>query len=518
MSSVSCKKAQRAGDLRLKGTFIDIVSNDMDSPRAMSDPGSANMSSCYFESELRYIEDLSSAFTSLNGAPDSADASSSNEVEASPQDLFQMKAIRIACLQENLPLLQMNVQEKWATPHEKPGERGHHETLSVIRAIPDGVGAMVHANASFLVDGIIDEVLEISGEIHGRISSESASSSDTHAQSLVLKAVDKLPDVIRSKLDIHIAAAHQKVADLVDVVVQDLEGRVLDQSELAEATHGVAEQVQEMFREKVEACIQDSFDYATQKMSNALHSLGESKRTNVAKPFVARAQIASDVLQAARGMVVHRMELARHKVVQKNVTSTLANEAVAETLLRAKATCDSGAAHGQALHNAIDLANEISPGGENSSGSVGHPEMCARPCIYYAQGTCTKGDSCGFCHLPHDGRVAHLDKKGREQIKSMSLEQRVATLLPIIRKKAIHLRLHHDCVQAIDDILVSQTSDAHVGKSLVGQIQRGACTKFSIRALLGMLKTDTQGESLDLQDKLQDLSYLLRSSCEAATA
>eukprot|EP00928_Gymnodinium_smaydae_P008181 TRINITY_DN12976_c0_g3_i1.p1 TRINITY_DN12976_c0_g3~~TRINITY_DN12976_c0_g3_i1.p1 ORF type:complete len:240 (+),score=37.56 TRINITY_DN12976_c0_g3_i1:46-720(+) len=143
--------------------------------------------------------------------------------------------------------------------------------------------------------------------------------------------------MIQSKLDIHIAAAHQKVADHVEEVVQGLEGVLLDQSELAKTAQAVSDEVQQILREKVEACAQESFEYATQRFNRVLHSFGETNSMHVAKPLFVRAPITSDVLQAARDVVVDRMEHARHKVVQEDVTSTRANEAVADTLLRAKA-------------------------------------------------------------------------------------------------------------------------------------------------------------------------------------
>eukprot|EP00928_Gymnodinium_smaydae_P095162 TRINITY_DN8138_c0_g1_i3.p1 TRINITY_DN8138_c0_g1~~TRINITY_DN8138_c0_g1_i3.p1 ORF type:complete len:228 (+),score=37.31 TRINITY_DN8138_c0_g1_i3:44-685(+) len=213
------------------------------------------------------------------------------------------------------------------------------------------------------------------------------------------------------------------------------------------------------------------------------------------------------------------MEQAKHKVVQEDVTTTLTNEAVAETLLRAKAGCDSPVDRGPSMDSAADATREeILPVGTNSFGSIGHPEMCARPCIYYASGTCTNGDSCGFCHLPHDVRAAHLDKKGRERLRSMTLEQRAAMLLPVVRQKIVDLRLRHDCVRMVDYILSSHTRRSQVEMSVVGQINKGAYSKFSLRALLGMLKANTDEESLDLQDSLRRLSGLLRSSCAESTA
>ncbi|CAE8743590.1 unnamed protein product [Polarella glacialis] len=32
-------------------------------------------------------------------------------------------------------------------------------------------------------------------------------------------------------------------------------------------------------------------------------------------------------------------------------------------------------------------------------GSMAHPELCRRPCIYFAAGSCANGSACGYCHL-----------------------------------------------------------------------------------------------------------------------
>eukprot|EP00439_Symbiodinium_sp_Y106_P052559 s5291_g7.t1 len=36
-----------------------------------------------------------------------------------------------------------------------------------------------------------------------------------------------------------------------------------------------------------------------------------------------------------------------------------------------------------------------------SHGSLGHPEVCRRPCIYFLAGHCENGNACAYCHLPH---------------------------------------------------------------------------------------------------------------------
>eukprot|EP00445_Apocalathium_hangoei_P002036 CAMPEP_0203856250 /NCGR_PEP_ID=MMETSP0359-20131031/10073_1 /ASSEMBLY_ACC=CAM_ASM_000338 /TAXON_ID=268821 /ORGANISM="Scrippsiella Hangoei, Strain SHTV-5" /LENGTH=382 /DNA_ID=CAMNT_0050772843 /DNA_START=73 /DNA_END=1221 /DNA_ORIENTATION=- len=78
-----------------------------------------------------------------------------------------------------------------------------------------------------------------------------------------------------------------------------------------------------------------------------------------------------------------------------------------------------------------------------SQGSVGHPELCSRPCLYFAMGSCDKGESCEFCHMAHTKRPVHLDKRQRELLRSMSPWEWAALVLPILQKK----------IESLDDSL-----------------------------------------------------------------
>jgi len=70
-------------------------------------------------------------------------------------------------------------------------------------------------------------------------------------------------------------------------------------------------------------------------------------------------------------------------------------------------------------------------------GSIGHPNLCLRPCLYFAAGNCSNGDSCAFCHLGHPKRPAHLDKRHREMLREMPLQQSAALVLPVLRQKVM---------------------------------------------------------------------------------
>jgi len=79
-------------------------------------------------------------------------------------------------------------------------------------------------------------------------------------------------------------------------------------------------------------------------------------------------------------------------------------------------------------------------GGEvnaHNPGSQGHPELCNRPCLFFAQGTCSSFDTCEFCHLPHKKRLAHLDKRHRDMLHELPLDRWTTLVLPMLRSRVL---------------------------------------------------------------------------------
>ncbi|CAE7757081.1 unnamed protein product, partial [Symbiodinium sp. CCMP2456] len=69
-------------------------------------------------------------------------------------------------------------------------------------------------------------------------------------------------------------------------------------------------------------------------------------------------------------------------------------------------------------------------------GSVGHPTLCSRPCIYFAkEGQCPKGDACGFCHYYHSS-APKPDKHQRELMKMMPRAELLSLLAELLRERA----------------------------------------------------------------------------------
>merc|ERR1712012_1235408 len=79
--------------------------------------------------------------------------------------------------------------------------------------------------------------------------------------------------------------------------------------------------------------------------------------------------------------------------------------------------------------NMMQLSSCINPG------SLGHPELCPRPCLYFPVGQCANGAECDFCHRPHSKRPAHLDKRHRETLRAMTSAEVLSVMHPILKQK-----------------------------------------------------------------------------------
>ncbi|CAE8720509.1 unnamed protein product, partial [Polarella glacialis] len=82
-------------------------------------------------------------------------------------------------------------------------------------------------------------------------------------------------------------------------------------------------------------------------------------------------------------------------------------------------------------------------------GSMAHPELCRRPCIYFAAGSCANGSACGYCHLSHEHRPSHLDRRHRDMLSNLSETECLALLLPVLRCRAESTGLAAEAVEVL---------------------------------------------------------------------
>eukprot|EP00931_Biecheleriopsis_adriatica_P005155 TRINITY_DN1066_c0_g1_i1.p1 TRINITY_DN1066_c0_g1~~TRINITY_DN1066_c0_g1_i1.p1 ORF type:complete len:300 (-),score=67.65 TRINITY_DN1066_c0_g1_i1:54-953(-) len=85
-----------------------------------------------------------------------------------------------------------------------------------------------------------------------------------------------------------------------------------------------------------------------------------------------------------------------------------------------------------------------------SPGSLGHPEVCRRPCIFFAAGSCANGSSCGYCHMAHTERPHHLDKRQREIMQNLSQAELLYMILKSLRLRAAATNLLSEASEVIE--------------------------------------------------------------------
>eukprot|EP00928_Gymnodinium_smaydae_P095163 TRINITY_DN8138_c0_g2_i1.p1 TRINITY_DN8138_c0_g2~~TRINITY_DN8138_c0_g2_i1.p1 ORF type:complete len:476 (+),score=22.58 TRINITY_DN8138_c0_g2_i1:163-1428(+) len=413
-------------------------------------------SSYHFEHELKYVENLTFVLTSPRCARGLADESSNMESETSASVEARIKP----CVQENVASFGKRFQEIW-----EPSDR-----------------AQVGAGTS---------------KTHGNQRGEDSSPSARQAFSSVSSAL--VQNTTSSCIDSGVGKAFDMRDDGQDV--QGSQGLYLHQLELTTESEGYdsSYEVQEDIL-RIHDAVESEFLRCGMERSDDL--IGITHCRHVAKPHPAQLHAKNPLLNTA--------ERAGH-IVQKDDGSANACKVSVEPLSRANVAWQNGASYGTSTNHAASSKSERAViASMQNSGSLGHPELCGRPCIRIVTGSCFHGSSCGFCHLPHGERVVHLDRKKREMLKRMTLGKRVATILPVVRQRVIQLGLDQECVQMINEILLQVC-----GENGLLHSNEGSWTKFTLRTLLGMLKPDTDETSSELLNTLHHLSLTLKTRIAA---
>ncbi|CAE7655281.1 unnamed protein product [Symbiodinium sp. CCMP2592] len=100
-----------------------------------------------------------------------------------------------------------------------------------------------------------------------------------------------------------------------------------------------------------------------------------------------------------------------------------------------------------------------------SWGSLGHPELCHRPCVYILKGSvCRYGASCQFCHHGpgQHSPMPKLDQEQRARLQGLSEEDRVSLLIPHIREKALAAGLPEEVEDFICVLKKNSNQTSHI--------------------------------------------------------
>lgn len=149
-----------------------------------------------------------------------------------------------------------------------------------------------------------------------------------------------------------------------------------------------------------------------------------------------------------------------------------------------------------------------------SKGSLGHPDVCRRPCVYFKSGNCEHGSSCGFCHMEHSDRLPKLDKKQRELIRSFTKSEVLSIMLRYLRlaaaKQGFELQAT-EILELVEHEVLAEGQDPNVALERVPEKMFKRLHKTLIRmhfaGIVGLASKEQIGE---LRQNLADALERLR--------
>mmetsp|Transcript_19574 Transcript_19574/g.45511 ORF Transcript_19574/g.45511 Transcript_19574/m.45511 type:complete len:255 (+) Transcript_19574:72-836(+) len=147
-----------------------------------------------------------------------------------------------------------------------------------------------------------------------------------------------------------------------------------------------------------------------------------------------------------------------------------------------------------------------------SCGSRGHPQLCKRPCIYYAGGKCTSGAQCNYCHLGHSERPAKLDKQQRLKFAAMPPREAMDMIHAVLKTNADENGFASLATEILDLVQLEACRHVpHQKDSSLAAMQRRlqrvlVRMPFHQLALLAVSKTGSESFREDLECRLDELT------------
>jgi len=238
-------------------------------------------------------------------------------------------------------------------------------------------------------------------------------------------------------------------------------------------------------------------------------ALWQAKRQIVARVPKKLPDTLRAATEAAESNVCQAVKFVEAK---HHVTGVVANRVVADTLLRAKAGPSLQGEEGDTAGLETLRRHVCNPG------SVGHPELCSRACLYFPLGKCSNGVNCAFCHKEHSKRATHLDKRHREMIRSMDFAERFYFIYPILKSKLQALEAGSDVMETLE-ALCAMTPDKPPPKAVQPVDRKRAketrtlqiALKFlSVRTLLTLLHHAPMPEGSPQQAVVESLMQVTK--------
>jgi len=147
-------------------------------------------------------------------------------------------------------------------------------------------------------------------------------------------------------------------------------------------------------------------------------------------------------------------------------------------------------------------------------GSRGHPELCSRPCSYFAVGNCGNQDTCEYCHIAHPKRPARFDRRHREMLCELSLSDWAGLVFPLLIERVCKIdssgegrRLLDQAARAanVDLNSLSRYTPRRSERVLVLTLKT-----MSVRTMLSNVMRSAAQRGLEIEKFLEELLEYLR--------
>lgn len=456
---------QSKSPIRWCRTFIDIDDSKPQTSlrRSNSEPdlGSdcSSQSSHFFGSDRAYVENLSDKMSSI-WTPQGCHIKTSghNRIKSTGSECNSSAGMASEGWDRDSILAESEVaaaaeagRVAWTTPDPWPPTRISRRELRVqihaqTQQVSDRLVSQKRRQALTALEELpeqVEEVLQQSGATFFAQAQDKVAVmremilenqfSDEHIS--LMKAMENLPmipDVMLHSFAASVVRAKECVQQRIEEIIHGFEnGHLASSAELFAEMRALPTLASTAFQEAAEvarAQVQEA--QALQEELSALRA--EWLMTKRLSCAAGETKVSIAIVQQVEQVVAAVKD-------QQQIEGAVANQVVADLLLRAKAV------NQQPQDGAIQ-AFHLS----TNPGSVGHPEVCSRPCLYYAAGNCANGNACDFCHLLHDKRPAHLDKRNRDILQELPFDAVVALVLPVVREKVQALTESPEVLHLVD--------------------------------------------------------------------
>lgn len=135
-------------------------------------------------------------------------------------------------------------------------------------------------------------------------------------------------------------------------------------------------------------------------------------------------------------------------------------------------------------------------------GTFGHPELCGRPCLFFAAGACANGPTCQFCHLPHTKRQEHLDRRQRQTLRELPHREWAALVLATFGARLLSVDDSPVMVTLLLDLYKSCGISPH-GISPNRRVMSLTLRSMNLKALSSVIQHGGLEHGFHLDDVLQ---------------